>query len=122
LKKVKAGATSITVFWTAIGFWIPQMVLWMIGLFGLGGDAIPFLEYFIPGQLIYILSYVLILLIGLGTMIYAAAVYYIRGVNCFGGYKTAIFILCLTGYLVIFINFFPWFVIWLLAVSMLQDD
>jgi hypothetical protein len=122
VKKIQAGVTSLTIFWTSIGFWIPQMVFWMIGIFGLGAGSIPFIDYVIPGELIYMLSYAVIVFIGLCTMFYAATVYYLRRVPFFSGYKGVIFIFCIVGYFVIFINFFPWFTIWLLAVTYLQDD
>ena len=122
MKRLQAGVTSVTIFWTAIGFWIPQMVFWMVGIFGLGSESIPLFNYVIPGEVIYMLSYIVIVFIGMCTMFYAATVYYFRRVRFFSGYKGIIFIFCIVGYFVIFINFFPWFTIWLLAVTYMQDD
>lgn len=120
--RIKAFTASVTIFWTAIGFWIPQIIIWMIGIFGLGAGSIPLLEYVIPGELFYMLSYAVILFIGLCTMFYAATVYSLRRVRFLSGYKGIIFIFCVVGYFVIFLNFFPWFTIWLLAVTYMQDD
>lgn len=122
IKRLQAGVTSVTIFWTAIGFWIPQMIFWMVGIFGLGSESIPLFNYVIPGEVIYMLSYIVIVFIGMCTMFYAATVYYFRRVRFFSGYKGIIFIFCIVGYFVIFINFFPWFTIWLLAVTYMQDD
>lgn len=122
MKRLQAGVTSVTIFWTAIGFWIPQIIFWMVGIFGLGSESIPLFNYVIPGEVIYMLSYVVIVFIGMCTMFYAATVYYFRRVRFFSGHKGIIFIFCIVGYFVIFINFFPWFTIWLFAVTYMQDD
>ena len=122
IKRVKAGQVSIMIFWSAIGFWIPQIAFWMLGLIGIGGESVPLFNYIFPGQVVYMLSYIVIVGVGICTMAYSAFMYAMRGVDCFSRYKGLIFILCLTGYLVIFINAFPWFIVWLTAVSYFQQD
>ncbi len=122
IRRLQAGSASLTIFWTAIGFWIPQIVFWMIGIFGLGTTSLPILDYVFPGEVVYVASYVVIAFIGLCTMAYAAFFYFARHINAFGGYKGIIFILCITGYLTLFINFFPWFIIWILAVTYMQEN
>jgi hypothetical protein len=122
VNRIKAFSASVPIFSFAIGFWIPQMIFWMVGIFGLGSESIPLFNYVIPGEVIYMLSYVVIVFIGICTMFYAATVYYFRRVRFFSGYKGIIFIFCIVGYFVIFINFFPWFTVWLLAVTYMQDD
>ena len=122
IKQVKAIQVSVSIFTSAIGFYIPQIGFWILGIIGLGGGSIPILKYFFPGQTIYMLSYFVVLAIGICTMGYAAFMYSLQRVNCFSGYKGLIFILCLTGYLVMFINIFPWFIIWIWSVPYLQKE
>lgn len=122
VNRIKAFSASIGIFTTAIWFAIPQFIFWMIGLFGLSGASIPLVGYVFPGELMYMMSYVFIVVIGIGTMMYACIFYSVRRVRFFSGYKGIIFILSLTGYLIIFINLFPWFVLWLVAVTYMQED
>ncbi|MFM2381638.1 MAG: hypothetical protein RLZZ76_405 [Candidatus Parcubacteria bacterium] len=120
--RVKAFGASMGIFTTAIWFALPQIIFWMIGLLGLSGSSIPLASYVFPGELIYMVTYVCIATIGIGTMVYACVFYSVRRVRCFSGYKGVVFVLSLTGYLIIFINFFPWFTIWLVAVTYMQEE
>lgn len=121
-KIARAGTAAGTIFWTAIGFYVPQLGFWLLGIAGLGLEITPVINYVIPGNTLFVASYVVITLIGVSTMAYAALVFTIRGVPCFGGWKGLIFAGCLTAYLVLFINFFPWFIIWLASVILLQSE
>jgi hypothetical protein len=120
VKQAEAVRVSITIFATAIPFWFFQVAIWMVGIGGLGLESIPFANYVMPGDTLYMLSYMLIAGLGICTMVYATFVYGINRINCFGGSKMLVFMFCMTGYLVIFINGFPWFILWLLAVSKMQ--
>lgn len=121
-KTIKAGTTSATIFWTAIPFYIPQLSFWLIGIAGIGLESDTVTSYLIPGNTLFIVSYLIIALIGVCTMAYAVFSFTLRGVNSFGGVKGLIFVACLAGYLVVFINFFPWFIVWLVSVAYLQKE
>lgn len=122
VKRVEAGATSILIFWSAIAFYIPQLALWVIGIGVLGLTSVPVLGWFVPGNEVYMACWFIIAIIGVCTMVYSAAVFMFRRIDCFSGWKGLIFILCLTGYLVFFINFAPWYLFWLLAVTLMQGE
>lgn len=122
-KKIKASIAANAIFWAAIGFYIPQFIFWIMEIIGFGFESVPIIGDVLPGKELSLASWLIIVLIGTGTMLYATFVFMARGINSFGGWKGLIFILCLTGYLVIFINgMFPWFVIWIFAVVALQDE
>jgi hypothetical protein len=121
-KKIIATTVANFIFWTAIGFYTPQLGLWVLGIAGLGLKSVPLLGGLVPGNEIYMISWFIIFLIGLCTMLYAALMFTIRRVDCFGGWKGFIFIVCITGYMVIFINFIPFFVIWIISVVLLQGE
>lgn len=119
-KQVQAVLVANFIFWTAISFYVPQLVFWLLGILFIGMESVTFVNYFVPGELLYTIMYACIMLIGVCTMVYAAFIFTLRGIDCFGGWKGFIFIVCLAGYLVIGINFFPWFVVWIYSVSYLQ--
>lgn len=122
MNRIKAGGAAITIFWSAIGFYVPQLAFWLIGFAGIGLESVFLVGYVVPGDTLFMISYILILCIGLATMVYATAMFTLRGINCFGGIKGLIFALCLTGYFTFVINFFPWFIIWIAAVTYLQNE
>lgn len=121
-KKIAAAITSNALFWNTIPFWIPQIAFWILGIAGIGLDSIPVLSSLKVGYGLFFISWLLIAVIGIGSMLYAIMTLTLRGIDNFGGLKGLIFILCLTGYLVIFLNFFPWIILWLWAVTLLQKD
>jgi hypothetical protein len=120
VKRIAATQACSVIFWSAIGFYVPQITFWLIGIAGIGLEAIPVVNYVIPGQLLFFVSYAVIFFIGICTMLYSVWILMLRKIDCFSGYKGLIFLLCLDGYMVIFINFIPWFVVWLWSVILLQ--
>ncbi len=122
IKRVRATTAALTIFSTAIAFYVPQLTLWIIGVIGLSTESVPMVDWLVPGTELYMFTWILIALIGLCTMIYATIVFTLRGVKCFEGWKGLIFIICITGYLILFLNIFPWFIIWIFSVSYLQKE
>ncbi len=122
VRKIRATTATTLIMWTALPFYIPQALFWMVGLAGLGIETLPIVGNFSPGLEIFALGYFIAAGIGICSMFYAAWIYTIRGVSCFNGMKTFIFICCLTGYMVVFLNLFPWIVLWLLSVVLIKDD
>ena len=94
----------------------------MVGLAGLGLETLPVVDAFAPGMEVFVLGYLVAAGIGVCSMVYAAWIYTIRGVACFAGMKAFIFICCLTGYLVVFLNLFPWLILWILSVVLIRDE
>lgn len=121
-RKITATAAGSLILWTTMPFYIPQVLFWMLGLGGMGLEAIPIADIFVPGQELFFLGYIVASFIGACSMIYAAWIYVIRGIRCFAGIKLFIFICCLTGYLVVFLNLFPWLILWVLTVIVIKDQ
>jgi hypothetical protein len=119
-KRFKAAQASTVIFWTAIPFWVPQITFWMIGLVGLGGEAIPIANYLIPGETIFTVMHFLVMTIGIVTMMYAFMIYSSRMINSFSGFKGLLFCFCVAFYCAPLLNAFPWFVVWLIAVNYAQ--
>lgn len=121
-EQIWATVASTFIFWTVIPFYVFQVVMWMVGFAGIATEAAPFVKDIAPGAELFILSYAVIALIGLCSMMYAAFVYTMRGVRCFAGVRTLVFAVCLAGYLVFFLNLFPWIILWMLSVIIAKDD
>lgn len=147
LLRIRAASAANIVFWSTIPLFVPQILFWLLGFGSLGleqieqtaelasrmptSTAIPGLSTIIsllegmaggllPGKELFIFFYVLTAAVGLGSMLFAAAIFIFRGIPCFGKWKTVIFLGCLTGYLTIFLNFFPFVLIYAGAVVYLQ--
>ena len=92
------------------------------GLAGIGLESMPIpvvrelVSFVVPGQEIFLFSYLLIALIGLGSMTYAAFAYSIRRIRPFEGIRMLAFALCFAGYLSFFLNLFPWVFVWMLMI------
>lgn len=121
-RKFWAYAASTFILWTVVPFYVTQVLFWMLGLAGIGLETVPFAgEWFLPGVEIYMVSYLVIVIIGICSMVYAAVVYFTRRVDAFSGVKTLVFMLCVTGYFVFFLNAFPWVIGWILCVIYTQN-
>jgi hypothetical protein len=116
-----AGASSL-IAWTALPFYVPQLLFWILGLVGIGIETIPFADLILPGDLLFFFCYFVIAIIGLCSMVYVVFIYTIRGVQCFEGVRTLTFMCCITGYLVPFLNLFPWVAFWMLSVLFARRD
>lgn len=116
-KTYKAARVSWFIFGTAIAFSVPQLNFWIFSLIGIGVESIPFASWVLPGETLFMLSYVVVLAIGITTMIYALLVYSLSLVNCFGRFKFLIFALCIAFYCTPILNGVPWFVLWLWVVT-----
>lgn len=118
----KAVRASLFIFNTAIYFIVPQFTFGIFSLIGFTGEMVPFFKHFIPGQTVFILCWVIVSFIGLVTMIYALLIYLGNIVNCLGGMKGIVFLLCVCAYFIPLplLNAFPWFILWLWAVSSSQ--
>jgi hypothetical protein len=148
LRRAKAASAAYVVFWSTIPFFVPQIMFWLLGFGSLGLEQIALTAkmasanpsafatipgastiiallgelagHALPGKELFLFFYVLTAGIGLGSMLYAAAVFTFRGVPCFGKWKTVIFLACLTGYFTILLNFIPFVLIYAGAVIYLQ--
>ncbi len=116
-KTFKAARASWFIFYTAIGFSVPQLAFWVFSLIGLGVESIPFASWVLPGEELFILSHIIVIAIGITTMIYALLVYQMSLVNWFGGSKFLWFALCVAFYCAPVLNGPPWFVVWLWVVT-----
>jgi hypothetical protein len=116
-KTFKAARASWFIFWTAIAFSVPQLNFWIFSLIGIGTESIPFANWVLPGETLFMLSHTVIIAIGITTMIYALLVYSLSLVNCFGGSKFLWFALCVAFYCTPILNGPPWFVLWLWVVT-----
>lgn len=122
IKKIKAAVASNFIFWTAITFYIPQLSLWILGMSALSLESVPVLGYVIPGESLYLISWLIIVIIGIGTMIYATFIFTLRGIPCFDGWPGFVFICCIAGYCVVLVNFLPFFIFWLFTVTLCQRE
>jgi hypothetical protein len=116
LEKKRAMGATINILWTMLPFYPIQLMFWFLGFAGLGSETVPIVNWILPGQELFMLSYFIIALIGLCTMFYAAFVFTLYRVKCFSGSRALVFMACLTGYLVFFLNLFPWILFWIVAV------
>lgn len=120
--RIRAWTATATIFWWVWPYYLPQFFFWLLGLAGVGLEAMPIpvvreiVSFVVPGQEIFLFSYFVIAFIGLGSMAYAAFVYSIRGIRPFEGIRTLAFAVCFTGYLTFFLNLFPWVIVWMLMV------
>lgn len=116
IAKIQAITAGVFILWGTLPFFVPQFLFWIIGLAGLIVESNFFVGWILPGQETFYVSYIMILVIGTGSMFYAAVMFNLRGVDCFGGHRMLYFLLCLTGYFVVFLNLVPWVALWVLTV------
>jgi len=120
--RIRAWVATVTIFWWVWPYYLPQFFFWLLGLAGIGLESMPIpvvrelVSFVVPGQEIFLFSYLLIALIGLGSMTYAAFAYSIRRIRPFEGIRMLAFALCFAGYLTFFLNLFPWVFVWMLMV------
>lgn len=116
VRKIRAVVATTFLSWTVLPFYVPQIMMWLLGLSGLGLEGLPVANILFPGTELFMFTYVVIGIIGICSMAYAAWIYTIRLVPCISGNLTLVFILCLTMYLVPFLNLFPWVMPYMIAV------
>lgn len=121
VERIRAITAGSLILWSTLPFYVPQLLLWVLGLAGVVGESLPVVDFVIPGQELFVLSYIVIAFIGLCSMAYAVVMFNIRGVDCFSGHKSLYLLLCLMGYFVFFINAAPWTLIWVFSVIMNQS-
>lgn len=121
-EKIWATAASVLIAWTVLPFYSLQLLFWIVGLASLGLEAVPIADIFLPGTEVFVFTYILIALIGVCSMLYGIWIYTIRGVRCFAGARGLMFACCMTGYLVFFLNLFPWIILWMFAVIYTNTD
>lgn len=122
----KATRTSVMIFSWAIPLWfsfqLPLAILTLIA-FGAADTAASLLPAWLvewaAGDILMLLQ-VSVFFIGVGTLIAMAIMYALSGVRCFFGegahVKGPVFCLAVVGYVLPFVNAFPWFLLWALAV------
>ena len=118
--QVKAARAGWFIFLTAIPFWVPQIYCWMVGVAGLGSESVWLLSYVIPGETIFTTMNFIISAIGVITMMYAFVVYATAKVNAWSGMKGLVFCFCVAFYCAPFLNFAPWFLLWIVYTTYSQ--
>lgn len=132
LQRARAIRTGWIVISTSLVFWPIQVFFWAlaIGFFGLAItpgvnilEHIPFLNAATSWSRWFSLSQLLLIgVIGIPMMIYAAFMFIASRVPCFNTTsKVLIFIFCVTGYCVVFLNIIPWVAVWALSVMFLPE-
>lgn len=97
-------------------FYALQVLLWIGGLAMIGTEEIIIVNMIVPGEELFVASYIMIAVLGLCSMFYAVIMFNLRGIDCFSGHRSLYFLLCLMGYFVFFINLAPWTLIWVVTV------
>lgn len=116
-QKVWAFSAAYFILACTLPFYAPQLFFFMFGIAGLGLEAIPILDWIVPGTEVFLLAWAFTLLIGVGSMLFAAVIFSLRGIDAFGGSRSFVFICCLIGYLTLFLSIIPWVAVWALYVA-----
>jgi hypothetical protein len=123
---VKATRTSVLILSWATPLWFTiqlPMALLTLATFGAVGTAAEYLPAWLvewtAGNVLILLQ-VVVFFIGLATLIAMGIIYSLSGVKAFFGQgahiKIPVFCLAVVGYLLPFVNVFPWFILWALVV------
>ncbi len=124
--RAKVTRVSISIFSIGLSIWFSlQLPISFIGLIAFGGTATAIellpdflVEWTVGG--IFEMTQFVIFAIGLVTLMTMSFVYVFSGINCLFGKGSALkvssFIFALFGYFMPFLNIFPWFVLWAVAV------
>jgi len=115
-EKIWAIAASAHIALVTLAFYPLQFFLWVISLAALGAETVLIVDFFFPGKEIYMFTYLAIAFLGICSMLFGVLIYTLRGVQCFSGIRGLWFAICVTGYLLIFLNFVPWVAIWMLGI------
>jgi len=119
-RRAKAILVGSTILWVVLPFYFVQILFWLLSLGGIGLETAPIAKVVFPGTELFLLAYSVIGVIGLGSMLFGLFMFKSRFVHCLDGYKGIIFLGCLTGYFVFFINFIPFVALWVLSVMFMQ--
>ena len=122
IKKANAARASLMMLWIPGGIWCVQFLFWAVGMVSIGLEDIPGVNILYPGETLFKFSYFIIVILGILTLIYVAALYIAQRINCFGGMKLIVFCICFSLYLFPVLNLFPWFGLWMCSVIYLQDE
>lgn len=115
-EKLRAMRAAMMVLWVVLPTYAFQFFFWLFGLAAIALETIPGLNFVLPGSETYLVSYGIIALIGILSMLYAAFVFTVKRVRWFGGSRGLAFAFCTALYLVFFLNLFPWVILWMLLV------
>jgi hypothetical protein len=116
-QKVWAFSAAYFILACTLPFYAPQLFFFMFGIAGLGLEAIPILDWVVPGTEVFLLAWAFTLLIGVGSMLFAAVIFSLRGIDAFSGSRSFVFICCSIGYLTLFLSIVPWVAVWALYVA-----
>ena len=123
---VKGTRTFVWILSWALPLWfglqLPIAILTIV-TYGAADTAASFLPNWLvewaANDLLILLQYS-VFFIGIGTLIAMGVIYSISGVKCFFGegahIKGPLFCLAVVGYILPFVNIFPWFLLWAIAV------
>jgi|GEM_PF-3064493 len=121
LLKMKAAWAIIAMTWWSVPFII---LFGLSALAGVGGEMymedtlLGIASYFFPGEKLFVVSYAMLIIIGVCSMIAAATSFTFNRVNWFSGEKLIGFILCLAACFVPLP--IPWMYLWLFQVVTLD--
>lgn len=121
-ERVMAYSAAWFILSCTLPLYIPQLFFFVFGLAGIGLEAIPYLDWVMPGIEVFFVGWMMTVFIGVGSMLFAAFTFTMRGIDAFGGSKSFIFICCLIAYLSLFFSVIPWVAIWTLFVAYNYQD
>ena len=118
-QQLKAVAAVPTIIMVVISFVPAQMfvgVLCAVGMaIGLSADEKiiwSIFNMFVPGKTIFMVSLIIVLVIGFMSMLAAYLIFAMRGVHSLKNGGDLAFVLCLIGYVIPVFNIFPWVLVW----------
>ncbi|MFT7507141.1 MAG: hypothetical protein ACI92I_000280 [Acidimicrobiales bacterium] len=120
-KRIRAGSVGLGI--AAILSWIYIIQIAFFVLFITTfyyADSVGFMGQYIPSELLLILTWIIIMLIGLGSMAYAAMAFSTAGVAWLGMNKDLMFGLFCILYICPFVFVVPWVFIWIFVVTYYQ--
>ena len=118
IKAISVGLMMLGFIVPVIGF---QFTIWLVQLGGTFLEGVPFFNFVLPGQEMIIVGYLLIVAMHFLLFAGTAILFLLRGVDCFSGKKNLIFIACLAASMLIYINIFPFVLIWIYFVIQMQE-
>jgi len=117
-KKVKSLSAAGTLAYTLVWFYPVQLLFSLLFIFMIYVEEEWYWRgMFIPAEEMYMLSWVLLIALGTGFMLYAFAVFAIARVQLFRHPMIFLtFCLCLGGYWAPYLFLFPWVFLWIAVV------
>ena len=122
MELAKAGSAGLFILLSTSIFIVVQCILFALCIFGFVVESTWFVGWLLPGETLFMLSFMLMCFISLCLLVYAVAIFTLRGVRCFEDKNDLIFFICLALCIMPFINFIPWFLVFTAAVIWSKSD